>query len=92
MRQLSMVVLVGTLFLSCQSVNGQPDEWAIRQAMVEASIAAYTGNCPCPENRDRAGRRCGKRSAYSRPGGASPYCYPDKIPTEEVTRFMATTN
>lgn len=92
MRQLSAVVFVGTLFLSCQVANGQPDELSIRQAMVEASIAAYSGNCPCPENRDRAGRRCGKHSAYSRPGGAAPHCYPDKIPAKEVARFMATIN
>jgi hypothetical protein len=92
MRQLSAIVLVGTLILSCQVVNSQPDELAVRQAMVDASIAAYSGNCPCPENRDRAGRRCGKRSAYSRPGGAAPHCYPDKIPAEEVARFMATMN
>ncbi len=30
------------------------------------------GNCQCPDNHDRAGRRCGKRSAFCRPGGDSP--------------------
>ena len=32
------------------------------------------GNCPCPDNLDRAGRRCGKRSAFCKPGGESPSC------------------
>jgi len=47
----------------------------IRELLVRRSIAAYAGSCPCPFNVDRAGRRCGRRSAYSRPGGASPLCY-----------------
>ncbi|HZI79702.1 MAG TPA: hypothetical protein VFD69_09315 [Vicinamibacterales bacterium] len=46
----------------------------IKRAIVDASIASYSGNCPCPYNLDRAGRRCGRRSA-SRPGGAAPFCY-----------------
>jgi len=55
----------------------------IKQEVINASIASYSGNCPCPYNRDRAGRSCGRRSAYSRPGGASPLCY-----TNDVTQKM----
>ncbi|MFE3839528.1 hypothetical protein [Pseudogemmobacter sonorensis] len=51
----------------------------IRQMMIEDSLWSYPGNCPCPENRDSAGRRCGKRSAYSKPGGYVPLCYPSDI-------------
>lgn len=32
------------------------------------------GVCICPNDRDRAGRRCGKRSAYFRSGGKKPSC------------------
>jgi hypothetical protein len=35
--------------------------------------SAYPGNCPTPESRDSAGRRCGKRSAASRPNGYTGY-------------------
>ena len=38
---------------------------------------AYSGPCACPNDLDSAGRRCGRRSAYSRPGGASPACTSD---------------
>jgi hypothetical protein len=51
---------------------------AIRQAIIRQSIAKYqaTGHpCACPYNLMRNGRQCGDRSAYSRPGGASPLCY-----------------
>lgn len=37
--------------------------------------ATKTGSCECPYDRDSAGRRCGGRSAYSKPGGSSPVCY-----------------
>ncbi|WAL58870.1 hypothetical protein [Thermocoleostomius sinensis] len=36
---------------------------------------AVSGSCDCPYDTDRAGRRCGGRSAYSRPGGNQPVCY-----------------
>lgn len=35
----------------------------------------YVGTCDCPYDLMRNGRRCGGRSAYSRPGGRSPQCY-----------------
>lgn len=36
---------------------------------------AYVGSCDCPYDLMSNGRRCGGRSAYSRPGGRSPQCY-----------------
>src|SRR5438445_9569234 len=51
----------------------------IRQAIIQDSIARYqsTGHpCACPDNLARNGSRCGGRSAYNRPGGASPLCFP----------------
>lgn len=55
---------------------------AIAALIVEASRSAYhaTGRpCACPSDRMRNGRSCGSRSAYSRPGGASPLCYPTDV-------------
>lgn len=49
------------------------------QRQIRQSIAAYPGSCPCPYSTDRAGRRCGARSAYSRPGGRAPLCYPADV-------------
>lgn len=40
------------------------------------SSGAYTGNCLYPDDLDTAGRRCGARSAYSRPGGYEPTYQP----------------
>ncbi len=54
----------------------------VRQAMIQQSVAAYnaTGHpCACPYQSDHAGHSCGRRSAYSRPGGAVPLCYPEDV-------------
>jgi hypothetical protein len=67
--------------------SSQPSEAQLRQMLVDQSINAYSGSCPCPYSVDRAGRKCGKRSAWSRPGGEAPYCYPSDVPQEEVERL-----
>jgi hypothetical protein len=51
---------------------------AIAAILVRASRQAYYASgrpCACPDDAMRNGRRCGERSAYSRPGGAQPLCY-----------------
>jgi hypothetical protein len=63
----------------------------IKQAIIDESIASYRGNCPCPYNTDRAGRKCGKRSAYSRPGGASPICYENDATQKMVDDYRKRT-
>ncbi|APO56366.1 hypothetical protein ACVILJ_006214 [Bradyrhizobium diazoefficiens] len=65
----------------------QPKEKHTAEILTAAAIAAlivaesrrayHTGGrpCACPDDRMRNGRACGGRSAYSRPGGATPLCY-----------------
>jgi len=76
---------------SLPTVHRQPrlTETAITKILIERSHAYYSGNCPCPYNTDRAGRRCGGRSAYSRPGGASPLCYPNDITATMMSDYRA---
>lgn len=59
----------------------------ITKLLIDESIAAYDGNCPCPYSRARNGSRCGKRSAYSREGGAAPLCYPSDVTAEMVQAY-----
>lgn len=63
----------------------------IRQEIIAASIAAYKGNCPCPYNVDRRGHKCGARSAYSRPGGATPLCYAKDVTQKMVDDYRTRT-
>ena len=64
----------------------------IRRILIRQSIARYSGSCPCPYNTDRAGRRCGGRSAYSRPGGASPLCYDRDVSDAAVAAYRRRNN
>jgi SH3-like domain-containing protein len=61
----------------------------IVQRIIAESISGYSGSCPCPESRDRAGRRCGRRSAYSKPGGAAPICYQNDVSRSMIDAFRS---
>jgi hypothetical protein len=63
------VVSTALLMLCCCSRSAPPTNYS--------QPTAYSKPCACPEDRDSAGRRCGKRSAWSKAGGASPMCNAD---------------
>ena len=92
---LAMVACVA-LFLAARAADAQPtptdDE--IRQQIVVQSVGAYqaTGHpCACPYNSASNGSSCGGRSAYSRPGGAAPLCYPTDV-TDQMVADWKTKN
>jgi hypothetical protein len=70
----------------CIHVNEATDK-EIKELLISASILSYPGNCPCPYFTDRAGRRCGRRSAWSREGGYSPLCYESDVSSSDVQAF-----
>lgn len=82
-------LIAGLLYLTLSSSAAATElsDQQIRQALIQQSIAAYPGNCPCPYNIDRAGRQCGRRSAYSKQGGYSPLCYATDITPEMIASF-----
>lgn len=55
----------------------------IIKILIRRSLGLYSGRCPCPYNTTSRGSRCGGRSAYSRPGGASPLCY-----SRDISKYM----
>jgi len=59
----------------------------IKQILIDESIASYSGNCPCPYNRASNGSRCGRRSAYSRAGGAEVLCYAKDVSAAMVSDY-----
>lgn len=61
----------------------------IKQILIDESIAAYSGSCPCPYSTARNGSHCGRRSAYSRAGGAEPLCYPKDVSSERVEEYRS---
>jgi hypothetical protein len=92
---LVVVVTLGTAVgslsveLFAQSAPAAKTDAQIKDEIVRLSIASYSGSCPCPFNRDRAGRSCGRRSAYSRPGGAASLCYAEDVTAKMVADHRA---
>src|SRR5450631_1701111 len=82
-----------SLCLATSAVAQSPlTDQQIATLIVKASRDAYyrTGHpCACPEDLARNGSRCGGRSAYSRPGGAEPYCYVTDVPKEKIEAYRA---
>ena len=70
------------------SAGAQPmTDAQVRGALVTASLAGYRGACPCPYTVMRNGRRCGNNSAYSKPGGAAPLCFPEDVTPAMIDAF-----
>jgi hypothetical protein len=68
----------------------RPTDAQIKQRLIDESVAAYMGakgNCPCPYNLARNGSVCGKRSAWNRPGGEEPLCFPSDVSAEMVREY-----
>ena len=80
------------LLISFPSIGQAVSDDEIKQHLINNSIRSYSGSCPCPYNTTRAGRRCGKRSAYSRPGGYSPLCYKSDVSDEMVSKYRKRNN
>lgn len=83
----STVALALSTAVAAQTKTSSKADVAIKRALIAQSIARYSGSCPCPYNTDRAGRSCGRRSAYSKPGGASPLCYEADVTPHMVEQY-----
>lgn len=70
-----------------EKVKPRLSDSTIIAAIIQESRESYSGSCACPEDRDRAGRRCGKRSAYSKPGGYSPICYSSDVSRDMIEEY-----
>ncbi len=72
-----IIFFVFLILISNQGQTKSPEQ------MIEESIGNYPGRCPCPYSIMSNGKKCGKRSAYSKPGGYEPLCYVSDITGEE---------
>ena len=81
-----LAALLVTSFAFAQAPQTVTDA-QVRALIIQESHRSYSGNCPCPENVDRAGHRCGGRSAWSRAGGAKPFCYPNEVSDDQVKQY-----
>lgn len=78
-------IIISTSVYSTELTDTQ-----IQNIIIKESVSSYLqsiGNCPCPYNRDRAGRLCGKRSAWTKSGGNSPICFPNDVTKEMIQNY-----
>jgi hypothetical protein len=87
-------VAIGIFAVAVSGGTAQPalTDQQIATMIVKESRDIYyrTGHpCACPEDLARNGSRCGRRSAYTRPGGAEPYCYVTDVPKDKIETYRA---
>ena len=86
MRNLLMLLL---LMSSSALAKNDLSDSQVKAMMIQDSIASYSGRCPCPYNVASNGSQCGRRSAYSKPGGYAPLCYDTDITAEMVNQYKS---
>ena len=86
MKNLLMLLL---LMSSSALAKNDLSDSQVKAMMIQDSIASYSGRCPCPYNLASNGSQCGRRSAYSKPGGYAPLCYDTDITAEMVNQYKS---
>lgn len=91
MQRSRLGILGAVLFVvsAVEAAPVRPTDAQVRKILIAQSREAYSGNCPCPYDIDRAGRSCGKRSAYSRPGGEAPLCFDRDVTQAMIEAYRA---
>ncbi len=85
------ILTVAILIISSSWAHAITDD-QVRNLMIKESINSYPSSCPCPFNSAANGSSCGRRSAYSKPGGYSPLCYRGDISADEVAAWRVRNN
>ena len=87
-RSLSALLLFSALSVQTSSAYDNTEITTAKRKMIAESISNYSGNCACPYNSAANGSSCGKRSAYSKPGGAAPLCYETDITDAQAAEWL----
>jgi hypothetical protein len=87
-RLLSALFVFSALSVQTSSAYDNTEITTAKRKMITDSISSYSGNCACPYNSTANGSSCGKRSAYSKPGGAAPLCYETDITDAQAAEWL----
>jgi hypothetical protein len=81
---LGLLSIVAVLTSIAHFASAASTDAEVKQLIIQESIASYPGNCPCPYNRAANGSKCGKRSAWSKPGGYLPIWYEEEVTPQMI--------
>jgi hypothetical protein len=89
LRSIWVFLAAATFCAPASARDAQSD--AVARSIIRECAAIYHAHrpCACPEDRARNGSRCGRRSAYSRLGGARPFCYVTDVAESVVADYRA---
>lgn len=59
----------------------------VRDRIIKTSIAIYPGDCACPYSIAASGRRCGRKSVWSRHGDFAATCFPNEVSPGEIREW-----
>ena len=89
MGNILLLIAIISLPLLPQKSIAQENKQLI-DTVIQQSIENYKlnhGPCACPDDRDAANRKCGKRSAYIRARGQAPKCCPKNVTAEDLQKL-----
>lgn len=90
---LALPIASGAQEASPRQPEASMSDAAIVALIIATSVAAYKANgkpCACPSDTMRNGRTCGPNSAYLRPSGHRPFCFPADVTAAMITAYRAT--
>lgn len=90
MKFILTLMLWAVMFAPALAATGHHlSDSVIVSRIIRQSRAEYPSDCACPYNVDRRGHSCGRRSAYVRPGGYAPLCYPRNVTRAMIAAYRA---
>lgn len=85
-----IILGLGAVWYMLRPPAGGISDAEARDQIIKESVATHQadGNpCACPYNVMADGRECGGFSAYSRPGGTAPLCYPKDVTDAAILQW-----
>ena len=83
-----LYLVFSSFYLQAGNINKQLTDDEIAKLIIQDSINHYPKQCACPYSLMKNGRVCAGRSAYSKPGGASPLCYREDVTAEAIRQWQ----
>ena len=59
----------------------------IKTVLIQQSIQAFGGECPCPYSKSSKGGQCGLNSAYSKIDRFATLCYPSNVTQKMIKEY-----
>ena len=80
---LTMILIASSLAIADDKISD--DE--IKTVLIQQSIQAFGGECPCPYSKSPKGVQCGLNSAYAKIDRFATLCYPSNVTQKMIKEY-----